>query len=77
MSLKICSNHCLSTEVCTKSPAPFSVFKTNWNVLTFSIAAVPIHFSIIASTSDNVPYQYRCYRQNKFQINKNEVILKS
>ena len=26
---------------------------------------------------DDVPYQYRCYRQNKSQMDKNEVILKS
>ena len=54
----------------------FSVFKTNWNVLAFFVAAVPIHFCTVAPTSDNVPYQYRCYRQNKSQINKNETMLK-
>ena len=55
----------------------FSVFKTSENVLAFFVATHHIHFCTVAPTSDNVPYQYRCYRQNKSQMNKNEVILKS
>ena len=31
------------------------------------------HRPSVASTSDNVPYQYRCYRQNKSQMNENEI----
>ena len=48
-------------------------------------AYIPLQFLInfakdsemIAPTSDNVPYQYRCYRQNKSPMDKNEVISKS
>ena len=52
---------------------PFSVFKTSENVLAFFVAAPPIHFCTVAPTSDNVPYQYRCYGQNKSQMDENEV----
>ena len=37
---------------------PFSVFKTSWNVLALFVAAPPIHFCIVASTSDIVPYLF-------------------
>ena len=41
-------------SVCTKIRNPFSVFKTNWNVLAFSKNVDPIHFCTVAATSDRI-----------------------
>ena len=43
----------------------------------FSSSPPPYIFCTVAPTSENVPYQYRCFRQNKSQMNKNEAMLKS
>ena len=50
------ANSFLQIPMCKppRGGAAFSVFKTNENVLAFSIAAPPIHFCIVAATSVSI-----------------------